>query len=214
MRNKIAKGLAMAALSLFLLHPAFAQNAPKISGGSQIRLFDAWAQFPYPSWHKTENALKESRLSRHQQADTFVLAMVPKSETFQKWTKQYTLVGHWNENLTLSKFISSSIHTFSKPCGVENVSVRKIIRQPDSGLVVVFCTNSPNGPKQYGYGEGVGEVVILWMGKHKNTFVKIYQYWRGNKFNVADASTWPVTTQRLDRSVLEFTGIKLLPYTP
>ena len=39
-------------------------------------------------------------------------------------------------------------------------------------------------------------------------------YWRGNKFSVADASTWPVTTQRLDRSVLEFTGIKLLPYTP
>lgn len=214
MRNLFAKSLAVIAVSAALLHPAVAQNTPKITGGSQIRLFEAWAQFPYPSWHKTDNALKESRISRQQEANTFILAMVPKSESFNKWTKQYTLFGHWNENLTLSQFIKTSIHTFRRPCGAQNVSVRKIVRQPNSGLVVVFCANSPNGPKQYGYGEGVGEVVILWMGQHKNTFVKIYQYWRGNKFNVADAKTWPVSTERLDRSVLEFTGIKLLPYSP
>ncbi len=214
MRNTLTKGLAMAALSIMLLTSAAAQNGPKISGGSQIRLFDAWAQFPYPSWHKTDNALAESRMSRQQEADTFVLAMVPKAETFAKWTKQYTLVGHWNENLTLGKFINTTLRTFRAPCGAENAKVRKIVRQPTSGLAVVFCSNTPNGPKQFGYGEGIGEIVILWMGKHKNTYVKIYQYWRGDKFNVSDPSTWPVTTERLDRSVLEFTGIKLLPYNP
>ena len=214
MRNRFAKGLATAALTVLMLAPAGAQNAPKISGGSQIRLFEAWAQFPYPSWHKSDNALAESRLSRQQEANTFVLAMVPKNESFKKWTKQYTLYGHWNENLTLGKFINSSIHVFRVACGSENVSVRKIVRQPQSGLAVVFCSNSPKGPKEFGYGEGVGEVVILWMGQHKNTFVKVYQYWRGDKFDVNDPSTWPVSTQRLDRSVLEFTGIKLLPYDP
>lgn len=212
MRSRFAKALVAAGLAAFLLSPAGAQNAPKITGGSQIRLFEAWTQFPYPSWHKSDNALAESHLSRQQEANTFILAMVPKNESFKKWTKQYTLFGHWNEKLTLSKFINSSIHVFRVACGSENFSVRKIVRQPTSGLVVVFCANSPKGPKAYGYGEGVGEVVILWMGQHKNTFVKVYQYWRGGKFNVKDASTWPVTTERLDRSVLEFSGIKLLPY--
>lgn len=214
MRKQIVKSLAVLGLSAVLMQPALAQNKPIISGGSQIRLFEALAQFPYPSWHKTDNALKESKLTRQQEANTFILAMVPKQETFQKWTKQYTLFGHWNENLTLNKFINTSIRTLQVPCGVKNTKVRKIVRQPNSGLVVVFCTNSPNGPKQYGYGDGVGEVVILWMGQHKNTFVKIYQYWRGKSFNISDASTWPVSTERLDRSVLEFTGIKLLPYNP
>lgn len=214
MRKPFIKSLTIIALlSLFAL-PAAAQKAPKVSGGSQIRLFEAWAQFPYPSWHKTDNALSESLMSRQQEANTFVLAMVPKSESFKKWTKQYTLFGHWNENLTLPNFINSSIHIFRVACGNENLKVRKIVRQPNSGLVVVFCSNSPKGPKHYGYGEGVGEVVVLWMGQHKNTFVKIYQYWRGKSFNVNDPSSWPVSTQRLDRSVLEFTGIKLLPYEP
>ena len=84
MRNRFAKGLATAALTVLMLAPAGAQNAPKISGGSQIRLFEAWAQFPYPSWHKSDNALAESRLSRQQEANTFVLAMVPKNESFKK----------------------------------------------------------------------------------------------------------------------------------
>lgn len=214
MRKGFAKGLVAVAVSALLTVSASAQSAPNITGGSQIRLFEAWAQFPYPSWHQTDNALKESRLSRQQEANTFVLAMVPKNETFKKWTKQYTLLGHWNENLTLSQFIGSSLRIFTAPCGPKNVKVRKILRQPNSALAVVFCANSPNGPKQYGYGEGVGEVVIMWMGQHKSTFVRVYQYWRGAKFNIADSRTWPVTTERLDRSVLEFTGIKLLPYTP
>lgn len=214
MRNSFAKGWAIAAISALLIGPVNAQNAPEISGGSQIRLFEAWAQFPYPSWQKTDNALAESRLSRQQQANTFILAMVPKPESFKKWTQQYTLFGHWNENLTLSQFIGSSIRIFSKPCGPQDLKVRKILRQPESALAVVFCANTPNGPEEFGYGDGVGEVVIFWMGKHKNTFVRVYQYWRGDKFNIADASTWPVSSQRLDRSVLEFTGIKLLPYSP
>ncbi|MEM1200204.1 MAG: hypothetical protein AAGI06_12935, partial [Pseudomonadota bacterium] len=194
--------------------PVAAQKAPKITGGSQIRLFETVAQFPYPSWHKSNRAQEESHLTRKQEANTFALAMVPKNESFLKWTKQYTLFGHWNEDLTLPKFINDSIHVFRVACGAENLTVRKILRQPQSGLVVVFCANSPKGPPFYGYGDGVGEVVVMWMGQFKNTFVKIYQNWRGKSFNVNDPTSWPVSTQRLDRSVLEFTGIKLLPYDP
>ncbi len=214
MLKSLAKGLALGGLMALCAQTAAAQTAPKITGGSQIRLFEAWAQFPYPSWHKTDNALAESLMSRQQEANTFVLAMVPKSESFKKWTKQYTLFGHWNETMTLPNFINSSIHVFRVACGAENMTLRKVVRQPNSGLVVIFCSNSPKGPKQYGYGDGVGEIVVMWMGKHKNTFVKIYQYWRGDSFDVKDPTSWPVSTQRLDRSVLEFAGIKLLPYNP
>ena len=78
--------LSMYALIAFIslgAGSAVAQNTgqPAEPGGSQIRMFDAWAQFPYPSWHKTENALAESQVSRQQHADTFVVAMIPKKDS-------------------------------------------------------------------------------------------------------------------------------------
>ena len=183
-------------------------------GGSQIRMFDAWAQFPYPSWHKTDSALAESKVSRQQHADTFVLAMVPKKETFKEWSNQYTLYGTWRENLTLRKFINGSIGVFYKTCGKQNFKLRKILRKPDSALVAVYCSNTPDGPAAYGYGEGVGEVTLMWMGKFQNSYVKIYEQWRGSKFNVSNDASWPVSKATLDRSIARFTGIRLLPYSP
>ena len=207
--------VSMLGLAVLLLVGTFSASAQTgAPGGSQIRMFDAWAQFPYPSWHKTESALAESKVSRQQHADTFVLAMVPKKETFKEWSNQYTLFGTWRENLTLRKFINSSIGIFYKACGKENFKLRKILRKPDAALVAVYCANSPNGPAAYGYGDGVGEVTLMWMGKFQNSYVKIYEQWRGSKFEVSNAASWPVPKATLDRSIARFTGIKLIPYAP
>ncbi len=201
---------------LIVLGPgaASAQNAaqPTEPGGSQIRMFDAWAQFPYPSWHKTGNALAESQVSRQQHADTFVVAMIPKKDSFRSWTNQYTLFGTWREQLTLSKFINSSIGVFYKACGKQNFKLRKILRKPDAALVAVSCPNTPEGPAAYGYGDGVGEITLMWMGKFEKSYVKIYEQWRGPKFDARNAASWPVSKQVLDRSIQRFTGIRLLPY--
>ncbi len=208
--------LAAAALMVASAATASAQSPaqPAEPGGSQIRMFDAWAQFPYPSWQQTANTLGESKVSRQQHADTFVVAMVPKKDNFKKWTNQYTLFGTWRENLTLKKFINGSIGVLYKACGKENFKLRKILRKPDAALVAVYCTNSPDGPAAYGYGEGVGEVTLMWMGQFQNSFVKIYEQWRGPKFDATNAPAWPVRKSVLERSIARFTGIRLLPYTP
>ncbi|MEM7424923.1 MAG: hypothetical protein AAF441_02440 [Pseudomonadota bacterium] len=212
--NLLRTIFAAAVLAGLTAH-AQAQNTaqPAEPGGSQIRMFDAWAQFPYPSWHKTENALAESKVSRQQHADTFVVAMVPKKESFRDWTNQYTLFGTWRENLTLRKFMNSSVSALLTACGRDNFKLRKIQRNQNSALVAVYCMNSPNGPAAYGYGDGVGEVTLMWMGQFQNSFVKIYEQWRGPKFNPADTSSWPVSKAVLDRSIVRFSGIRLLPYT-
>ena len=73
--RKIAAAAAIFTLSL----PAGAQTAQQLAepGGSQIRLGDAWTQFPYPSWQKTNNTLAETSIMRQQHGDTLIVAMIP-----------------------------------------------------------------------------------------------------------------------------------------
>ncbi len=203
-------------LAIVVSWPSHAQKMSPSGppGGSQIRLFEAWAIFPFPSWQKSDNALSESRLSRHQEAQTFTLTMVPKSETFNKWTQQYTLLGYWNENISLRKFMNGSIAVLVKACGRENVKLRKILKKDAARLVAIYCFNTPRGPAKFGYGDGVGEITLMWMGRLENTYAKIFQQWRGSNFSVNDPTTWPVLPAELDKSIARFAGIQLKPYAP
>ena len=212
----ILRIMAVAAATLTFPVTGSAQSAQQLAepGGSQIRLGDTWTQFPYPSWQKTNNTLAETRLMRQQRGDTLILAMIPKNQKAQEWKNQYTLYGTFNETLTLRQFMNSSVGVFLAACGRENFKLRKVLRQPSSAIVVVYCKNSPSGPAEYGYGEGVGEVTLMWIGKHENSFIKVYEQWRGPKFDFADASSWPVSNSILNRSIARFSGIRLLPYTP
>ncbi|WP_428245500.1 hypothetical protein [Ferrovibrio sp.] len=184
-----------------------AQSADKTT--QTVRLFDAVAQHPGPSWQKYEDPLNGSEVNRQQRDSAFIQEQIPKGETFKAWKRLYGVVAQKLPGMPLPEFINQSLTPLVQACGRENFTATVQPLANDYTLIRVVCQNTPNIAVGSGYGEGVGEVGVFWFGKQGDTLVKIYQQWRGNKFTATQATSWPVSrdevetmTQRLSTAAL------------
>lgn len=175
-----------------------------------INLFDAVAVFPPPSWQVTPKISEEHEMHRQSAGNQFILEFIPKGESFESWTKMHAVYAIKTPRLGFDKFVELSIQPFRRACGVDNLEEREVKREESSVLLMILCTDSPEGPSKFGYGEGIGEVTLMWLGHLKETKIKVYQHWRGDAYSADDADTWPVGGAVFSRSVDEFKGIRMI----
>ncbi|NKB57110.1 MAG: hypothetical protein GKS00_12345 [Alphaproteobacteria bacterium] len=175
-----------------------------------VRLFDAVAVFPPPSWQESVNPADDYTVHPQQQQNMFVLEFLPKGETFKNWTKLHAVQAVKSPRLRYADLKQIALKPFQRACGEDNLEVRELEETEKTYLIALLCTNSPNGPTEFGYGDGVGEVTLMWIGYAKETKVKIYQHWRGDSFSTDEPDTWPVSADLFDRTVGEFKGIRLI----
>ena len=112
---------------------------------------------------------------------------------------------------TLDQFTAQSVGFWRPVCAEANYQTR-ILNATDNGIqMLISCLDSPKGPAKYGYGPGVGEINAMALYKADTTFVKIYQHWRGTKFDINNSKSWPVGDAQLASVAKRFAGIEVVP---
>ncbi|MBS0521512.1 MAG: hypothetical protein JSR90_22635, partial [Proteobacteria bacterium] len=146
---------------------------------------------------------------------TFLLEEIPKAETFQTWKQMLKVTGaHTREaqKIGLHGAVERSIGGYLGACE-ENAFGLEVLSQDESSVIfVVACGNTPKGPADIGYGDGVGEVAVARLFIVKDTIVQVQYSWRGAKFGLADRNAYPVPIATLMQtaSLLE-TAVRASP---
>ena len=113
--------------------------------------------------------------------------------------------------LTLDQFMAQSVGVWRPVCGEANYQTwifnATDERHSDADLLP---QKSQKCPAKYGYGSGVAEITAVALYKAGTTFVKIYQHWRGAKFEINDTKSWPVGEAELASVVNCFAGIRVV----
>ncbi len=175
-----------------------------------LNMFDAKVSYPAPSWQKTTDAFKEIEYSHQANDNAIILEQIPKGQTFKSWTNLYAVTAQYSKTIPLSVYVNLSTNAFLVACGKENFETRFLAKNPNAYLFFVFCQNSANGPPHLGYGDGVGEISVMMISKHKDTFVKIYEQWRGKNFSVRDTNSWPVQESEMQKMAQRFKTIRIV----
>ncbi len=175
-----------------------------------INIFGSTVKYPIPSWYKVGKSPSQSEYYRNQQSNQFVFEQIPKGDKFENWTRLYAVHGMTfpkEKDFPLKSYVYSSVIPFVQICGKENIEMQNIFETSISKTYLLVCQNSPLAPKGSGYGKGIGEVGLFRIFKSQNTFVKVYQEWRGKNFKINDKSTWPVSDEELVTMIKRFGNI-------
>ncbi len=195
---------------IFALSAAHSQSESETHGTrTVIQLFDATVTLPMPSWQIGNDVVGGSEINRRENKKSFLLEFVPKGEGFTSWTRLYAVRADRLPSLSLTDAYNNQVSIYSKVCGQNNLQLQKLESDQTHILFVLICADSPNGPVNLGYGPGIGEIAVFWIGKHKNTVIKIFHHWRSNSFDPSDQSTWPAS-QSMVQEVIEQLGSVLV----
>lgn len=211
-RTLLVTGLWAMFLILLMtaLSPAAAQQATKQRPAqATIKLFDATAVVPLPSWQKGTDVAADSEVSRRQNQQAFILEFIPKNEEFTAWSRLYAVRADVAPKVPLVKAINAQISLYAQVCGKDRISLQKLSSSKTHFLFVLMCPSSPNGPANLGYGPNIGEISVFWMTKHKDTIVKVFHHWRGASFNNSVQTSWPVDKDTVQRVIGAFGAIRV-----
>jgi len=213
--NPISEMLRRTALSIFIsagvvfgAFPVDAQQAPNFEKAPQvIKIFEAIVSYPLPSWFKSPISLDQSEYYKDQKGPSFLLEQIPKGEKFESWSRLYAVHGNIykdGKNILLDNYAIANFGPLIKACGKENISIQRIHQNKQSQSYVVICRDTPHVPPGSGYGPGIGEVGLFRFLKLDNTFIKVYQEWRGKSLDFSDNTTWPVSQDELKVMIKRF----------
>ncbi|MCR4379052.1 MAG: hypothetical protein NUV50_13275 [Rhodospirillales bacterium] len=208
----IFTGAWFVGLAVSTPHAQEPYNPDKVS--QVINIFDAIVNYPSPSWQRSINIQNEHEFYRNQSGAQFIFEMIPKGEAFEAWSKMLVISGARlpdGTNMDLGLFANSQIAPFAQICARESFSVQTLQASTDAVSVIVYCPDSPNGPKALGYGAGVGEIALIAFRKANRTFIKIAHEWRGPRFVGENQKTWPVDLKVLTNMVNRFKKITVTP---
>jgi hypothetical protein len=206
----IAKAIALAAATCFTLAPApraAAQSAgrtaaPKLT--QLIRVFDATVVYPPPLWITSqESLLKESAIYPQQNRNVFIQEQIKKTETLANWTEMLKVIGTQTpeaQKIGVRQAMDRSVSDYRGACGKGSLALQIVHQETTSALFTVLCGNTPNAPKAFGYGDGVGEISVARLFIVKNTIVQVQYGWRGTKFDIKKQATWPVAASVVARA--------------
>ena len=177
-----------------------------------VNVFESTVLYPIPVWQTSSDDREQTEHFSKQTGQSFIAEQIPKGESLKNWTMLYAVSGMYlpeNPKLKLGRFISMSLTPLMRKCGEENLSIVKLSENALEARLVVFCTQTPNGDVDAGYGAGTGEIAVMAFYRVHNTFVKVYHQWRGKSFATDDNSTWPMKTNDLDDMVERFKNITI-----
>ena len=190
-------GLATAQASI-----AAAQAPPQMS--QVIRVYDATLSYPVPLWAKTQADLNSSSVYPEQNKNVFVQEQIRKTQTLANWTEMLKVVGNQTadaQKIGVRGAIEGSVSSYRDACEKDTVALRIYRQDAATALFAVLCGNTPNGPKNIGYGNGVGEISVTRVFVVKNTIVQVLYSWRGPKFDIEKPATYPVPTSTITHAL-------------
>ena len=209
---KFLNAFLLSALLMFtgVAGSAMAGKKPRVvNARAIIKLFDATASVPVPPWQKTTATKKESNIARARNKTVFLLEFIPKREKFKSWSRMYAIRAEKNPGLSLATAYKAQVSAYVKACGLKNLKQQILKRDKSRILFLLLCPKSPNGPKKFGYGRNTGQISVFWMAKYKSTVIRVYQHWRGKRFDPKNQKTWPVSKKQMKRVISRFAAISL-----
>ena len=210
----IRQTLCVISLGLVLvgIHaPAIADSFDAETFFTELKIHGANVKLPAPSWQETANTETESETREHDGGTYFIREYVPKGTSFAEWKRLFAVFVQQSPQLTLDQFTAQSVGIWRPVCGETNYQNR-VFNATENGIqMLIFCLDSPKGPAKYGYGPGIGEITAMALYQVGTTFVKIYQHWRGAKFEMDNIKSWPVGDAELASVVKRFAGIEVVP---
>ncbi len=172
-----------------------------------MTIFDTVVIYPASSW-QDERGLKASEYYRNAQPTSFVFEQIPKGEKFESWSKLYAVAGFKLPDLDLETFARASVGTYVQACATDKLKVQTVFAIDKRTMVIIFCEDFKDTLNNLGYKAGIGEITLMLLTQPFKTHLKIYQHWRGDSFDAADKSTWPVSEKTLQMMISRFVKIQ------
>lgn len=209
-RSWITRAIALTAAVCLTIAQA-PDSAAQASGGtaapkmSQVmRVYDATLSYPPPMWVKSQDdLLNASSVYPEQNKNVFVQEQIQRKETLANWTQMLKVVGNQTsdaQKIGVPGAMTGSVSNYRAACGADKVALHIFRQDAATAVFLVMCGNTPNGPKNIGYGDGVGEISVGRIFVVKNTIIQVLYSWRGPKFDIANPATYPVAVETLTRA--------------
>ena len=199
-------------LALFTIKAVQAKDIPLV-----INIYDAVVTYPSPSWipqgADTDQIMNGSEFFREQKGEVFVFEQIPKGQEFDSWTSIYAVSGlkvPTDSPVTMDLFVSSTLSGLANACdGRDNIFLHYLEKTEKAVTTLIFCQKFGKGPHPNGYHSSMGEIGLFRFFRKKDTFIKVYQEWRGNGFIANNPDSWPMPKTELDQMVKRFQTIKI-----
>lgn len=169
-------------------------DTPRIS--QVVRIYDLTLTYPPPLWiGPRDDVMSASERYREEHDNSFLLEEIPKAETFRTWKQMLKVTGaytHEAEKIGLDGAVERSVGGYLRACEDNAFGLEMLGHDAHSIIFVIACGNTPNGPAEVGYGEGIGEVAVARLFIVANTIAQVQYSWRGPKFAITDHDAYPV----------------------
>lgn len=177
-----------------------------------INIFEAVVQYPAPSWFTSTQVFDQVEIYRKRDGWQFLIEFIPKGESFEAWSKMLALRGYYlpgDKKIPIPVLANPITQMLFKVCGAKNIAYQEVTMTDQEATYVMFCTSSPGGLSQFGYGPDVGEILLKSVRRQDDTYIEIYHEWRGKRFNVDDPQTWPASPDTIKEMIRRFKTIHL-----
>ena len=194
---------------LLLFYIASTAAAGKKQG--VMPLYNMVLHFPLPNWNILSSSGPPFKIKRAESEGEFKIEMVPSNQAFKSWSTLFGVYAVKQSKMPLSAFVNRSFFPYGLICGVQNLQIHPIFKTPTTSLYTIYCMSSPRPSKLTGYGKDVGEIGVFRFFKVSGMLVKVYEEWRGPRYEFEDPTKWPVSPQVLSQRIDAFRMIRLLP---
>jgi hypothetical protein len=218
----LGKLLVGIAFLLMTAGPAHAQTIDAEDIPQQIDLYDVILKYPQPAWIKGQVVptalLDQSEFYRDHSGSTFLLEQIPDGEEFESWTRLYAVAAEElsvGRRAMMREFVALAADQNELACADGNFGVQTLRASETDAMLFMVCGSTENASTSIGYGPDVGEASLWRFLIFEDTYVKVYQRWRGPAFDIDARARWPVGEPELDDMVQRMTnGIQLFGNVP
>jgi len=176
----------------------------------RLEVFDVTVPLPPAIWVESEPDLAATQQDEKRDENSIDIHMYPDGERGDNWTIMYSVLGTYSaagEVPDVNEYANSMELIFVDACGKENLLRQDIEEDVTSLIMVLTCASTPNSTYP-GFGPGTGVLVLYSFYTDEQTAVRLVHEWKGDKFDLADKSTWPVNEEELNIMIARFKDIE------
>ncbi|MEP4380644.1 MAG: hypothetical protein ABJ215_07260 [Alphaproteobacteria bacterium] len=214
MKKYTMLGATLAVFALLGIIESPVHGADASSFPQQIELYDVVLTYPQPAWITgdidPEKLLDRSEFYRNHAGSQFVLEQIPVGQAFESWMSLYAVTAEEfgvRQKASMGDFIDLAAEQNGLACAEGEFGVQTLNLTETDSMLAMVCGSTAGGPTNVGYGPDVGEVSVWRFLIYEDTYVKVYQRWRGGAFGIDDRDDWPVTEAELQEMVRRMTEI-------
>ena len=201
--NIFRRAIVLLGLGSALVAPAWAQlrSEPPLQdqdGGLMLSTegFELW--LPPPDWlDATQQASGNIRAQvdpvfRESEGEA-LLEIYPKGESEALWSTLYGVRISTGSGFTLKAYREAVMAGFSRNCRPDRTGFFQLGTDQGDVLAPLGYVCGAFDPRLRGYSK-LGEVMVMSFRQEGDAVALIFQQWRGDAFDPADAGSWPVQT--------------------